>query len=79
MVQTIDLWNGDHLLVGGRVDGARLRTVLHQRQVRAGSLVVVPVRREDATQMALVKDNEVVQTLPAARADDPLHQRVLPR
>jgi hypothetical protein len=31
--------------------------------MRAGALVVVNIRRQDATQMALVEDHDVVETL----------------
>ena len=42
------------------------------------SVVIVLVRGEDATQMALVEDDEVVQTLAPERADDSLDIRILP-
>jgi hypothetical protein len=64
MVQTTDLSKRDHLPSGGRVDGARIRTVLSQGQMRSGSVVVVPVRREDSTQMVRVEDDQMIQTLP---------------
>ena len=45
----------------------------------AGSLVVIDVRREDAAQMALVEDDDVIQTLAANRAYNSLDESVLPR
>lgn len=47
--------------------------------MRAGSVVVIDVRRQDAAQVALVEDDEVIQTLATYRTDDPLDVRVLPR
>src|SRR6202030_1394488 len=44
----------------------------------AGTLVIVDVRGEDAAQMALVEDHDVIQTLAANRADHALDVRVLP-
>src|ERR1700730_16253115 len=44
----------------------------------AGTLVVVDVRGEDAAQMALVEDHDVIQTLAANRTDHALDVRVLP-
>ena len=38
--------------------------------MRARSVIVVNVRREDAAQMALVEDNDVIQTLAANRTYD---------
>src|SRR6266436_824166 len=46
--------------------------------MRAGSLVIVDVRGEDAAQMALVEDHEVIQTLAANRTYDTLDVCVLP-
>ena len=37
--------------------------VLVERKMSAGALVVVDVRRQDAEQMALVEDHDVIQTL----------------
>lgn len=81
MVQTTDLGNGDHLPAERRVvdHRTRIRTVFSQGQMRAGSVVVVLVSREDATQMALVEDNEVVQTLAPDRPNDSLGIWILPR
>ena len=47
--------------------------------MRAGALVVVDVRRQDAAQMALVEDHDVIQTFAANRADHALDIAVLPR
>jgi hypothetical protein len=62
MVQTTDLRNRDHVPSGGRTNRTMSRAVLHQRQMRAGAVIVVAVRGEDATQMALVEDDQVIQT-----------------
>jgi hypothetical protein len=45
----------------------------------AASVVVVDVRGEDAAQMALVEDHEVIQTLTANRTYDALDICVLSR
>jgi hypothetical protein len=76
MLQTTDLRDGDHLFSGGRVDRARLRTVFSQGQMGPCSVVIVLVRREDAAQMALVEDDEVVETLAPQRPDDSLYIRI---
>jgi len=47
--------------------------------MRARSVVVVDVRGEDAAQMALVEDHDVVETLATNRIDDALDVCVLPR
>src|SRR5712692_9142306 len=43
----------------------------------ASSLVVIDIRREDAAQMALVEDHDVIQTLAANRAYNSLDESVL--
>jgi hypothetical protein len=78
MMQTTDLRDGDYLSPFGRVDRARIRTVFSQGQMRPCSVVIVLVRREDAVQMALVEDDEVVETLAPDRPDDSLDIRILP-
>jgi len=78
MVQTTDLRNCDHLPSGGRMNWTRSRALLQQRQMRTGSMVVVSVRGEDTTQMAFVKDDEVVETLAPNRPGHSLDIRILP-
>ena len=47
--------------------------------MRAAAVVVVRIRGEDATQMALVADYDVVEALTAKRTDHSLDLCVLPR
>ena len=79
MVQTTDLWNGDHLPSVWRMNRTGIRAVLSQRQMRSGSVIVVLVRREDLKQMALGEDDQVVQTFPPNRPDGSLDVWILPR
>src|SRR5208337_4307962 len=44
-----------------------------------GCVVIVDIRGQDAAQMALVEDNDVIQTLAADRTDHSLDVSVLPR
>src|SRR6266851_5949694 len=46
--------------------------------MRPGKMVIIEVTCEDLAQMALVEDEEVVQTLAAYRTDDPLDVSILP-
>ena len=55
----------------GGMHRARIGTVFPHEQMRSGSVIVL-VRREGATQMALVEDNEVVQALTPDRANGSL-------
>src|ERR1700722_9099441 len=47
--------------------------------MRAGGLVVVEVRGQDAAQVALVEVHDVIQTFAANRIDHALDEGVLPR
>src|SRR4249919_3532435 len=61
------------------LDGARNRRVLVQGQVRARLIVVIQIRPQQMTEMALAKDNHVVNAFPPDRPDQPLRITILPR
>jgi len=79
VVRTTDLRDGDDSADPRRLDGARVRTILVERKMRPGAVVIIHVGREDAAQMALVEDDDMVQAFPPDRTDDPLDVGVLPR
>src|SRR5712692_10540155 len=78
MMQAADFSDSHHLSAPAWHDGAGVRTILVEREMSAGALVVVEVRGQDATQMALVEDHEVFQTLAANRTDHALDVSILP-
>ncbi len=78
MMQATDLWDGDGSSDSGRLDWARVRTILVERKMRAGALLIVDVRGEDSAQMALIEDHNVIETFAPERTDHPLDVRVLP-
>ena len=73
-----DLRDSDHLSDLARCDRARFRTIFVERKMGSGALVVVYVRGQDAAQMTLVQDHDVIQTLAANRTKHALDVRVLP-
>ena len=77
-MQAADSRDGDYLSDPAWHDRAGVGTILVERKMRAGALVVVDIRRQDATQMALVEDHDVLQTLAANRTDHALDVSVLP-
>ena len=77
-MQATDLWDGDDLSDPAWHDRARVGAILVERKMSASALVVVDVRGEDAAQMALVEDHDVIQTLAANRTDHALDVSVLP-
>jgi hypothetical protein len=79
MVQTAELWEGDNGAGGGRLYGARLRAILVQREMRAASVVILKVCRQNSAQVTLIKDDDVIETFAADRADEALDIGVLSR
>src|SRR5215472_12318868 len=78
MVQATDLGNRYDRPHPGRLNGPPKRRILAEREVRAGALVVVEVRFQDAPQTSLIQDNDVIQAFPTNRADQSLNVSVLP-
>jgi len=79
MMQAADLRDGDDSSDPAWLDRARIRAILIERKMRAGALVIVDIRGQDAAQMALVEDHDVVETFATDRTDHALDVSVLPR
>jgi hypothetical protein len=67
-----------HHDAAGRLDGAFRRRILAKREVRPRPLVVRHVGPKNSTEMPLIKDDDVVQTLAADRANDAFDVGILP-
>ena len=78
-MQTADLRDGHHSSDPAWLGEARVRAILVERQMRASALVIVDIRGQDAAQMALVEDHDVIQAFATDRTDHALDVRVLPR
>jgi hypothetical protein len=78
MMQTAHLRERDDLACRGWLYAARLRTILVEREMRPGLVVVLNIPRQDAAQVMLVKDNDVIQTFAADRADEAFELGILP-
>ncbi len=79
MVQSTDLRERDHVAHLGRLDRSRHGTVVVQRPVSAGVMVVSDVAAENSTEMLLVEDQDMVEALSTNGADQPFAIRILPR
>jgi hypothetical protein len=62
LMQAPDFWDGDNLSDSACLDRTWVGAILVERKMSTGALVVVDVRGEDAAQMALVEDHDVIQT-----------------
>ena len=65
MMEAPDLRERDNLAGRGRVYRSALRTILGEREMRSRLVVIMKVRRQHATQVALIEDDDVVETFAA--------------
>src|SRR5262245_58110153 len=79
MVQATDLRERDEFAGRGWMYRSALGTILAEREVRSRLVVIPKVRRQDAAQVTLIEDDDVIETLAADRADDAFDVGVLPR
>ena len=75
MVHTADLGNGDDLSDLGQL----YRPPAQDNPCPYPDASFIPRLSPSLAQVALVEDDEVIQTLAAYRTDDPLDVRILPR
>ena len=78
VMQAADFRDGDDSSDAAMLNRAGVGAIFIERKMRAGALVVVDVRGQDAAEMALIEDDDVVQALPSDRADGSLDVGVLP-
>jgi len=79
MMKSADLCQLNYSCECGRLNGSRNRRVFVQRQMSAGTSVIVEIGSQDPAQTRFVKDDHVVQAFSPYRPDQPLGIRVLPR
>ena len=78
MVESADLGQGNDASLRGWLDGARLGSILLEREMRPRAVVVAEVAVQTTTEMSLVQDDHVVEELAADAADHALGEGVLP-
>ena len=76
MMQATDFWDSDDSSDAAMLNGAGVGAIFVERKMRAGALVIVDIRGQDAAQMALVEDHEVIRTLAPDRTDHVLDASV---
>ena len=79
MMQATDFGNRDDRAQLGRFDWPAVGGILVEREVSARAMVVREVRNQDASQMPLAKDDDVIEAVAPDGADEPLRERILPR
>ena len=78
-MQATDFANRDDHAALRRLDRASAGCILVEREVSASPVIVLEVRAQDASQVPLAENDDMVQTLPPDRADEPLRDGILPR
>jgi len=78
VMKSSDLRKHTHLSAVGRLGGPSIARILAERHVRARPVVVGEVGTKDLSEMALVENNDVIQTISPDRADDPFGERISP-
>jgi hypothetical protein len=78
MMQTSDLREGNDLASSWRVYWARLGAILIEREMCSALVMKLKITRQDVAQVTLVKDDDVIETLTADRADEALDIWILP-
>src|SRR5882672_1607760 len=63
----------------GSLDRTRDRRILVQRPMRSNAVVIGRIVFQNAAQMFLAQDNDMVQTLAPDRSDQPFGKAILPR
>jgi len=78
MMQTTDLWEGNNLASGRWAYGPGLWTILVEREMRPRPMIVLNIGRQDAAQVTLIENDDVIETFAPDRANDPLDISILP-
>src|SRR5262245_42994803 len=79
MVKSTDLRNLNDPLRLVRLNCSTFWCVLIQRQVRAGFVIITEIIVEQSTQMVVIEDDHMIQTLATNASNHPLHVAILPR
>ena len=79
MVQATDFGDLHDLARRGKLDRPDVWSILVEREMGARPVIVSEIEGQDAAEMLLAEDEHVIQALAPDRADEPLHERLLPR
>jgi hypothetical protein len=78
MMEPADLQDGDDPATWHEFDDSWLGTVVVKRLVWPRGVVMGEIRAQDAAEMGLAQNDDVIEALAADGADDPFDERVLP-
>src|SRR5437870_11018907 len=78
MMKATDFANRDDVAEFRPLNWSTVGCVLVERQMSAGPMIVREVRGQDASQMPLGENDDMVQALASHRANEPLREGILP-
>ena len=78
MMEATDFGNPDDPAELRRLDRPSVGCVLVEREVSTCPIIVGEVRGQDASQMPLTENYDMLRALASHRPDEPLDERVLP-
>ncbi len=78
MVESADLGQGNDASLRGWLDGARLGSILLEREMRARAVVVAEVAVQTTTEVSLIQHDHMVEELAADGADHAFDEGILP-
>src|SRR5882762_1412047 len=79
MMQATDFWNRDDHAQARWLDWPSVGWVLVEREMSAMMMIVREVAGQGAAQVSFAQDEDMIETLAADRANEPLRVGVLPR
>src|SRR5260370_29582349 len=79
MRQATDFGNRDDRAERWRVDRPSVGCILVEREVSADPVIVREVRGQDASQVPLAENDDMIQALAPQRTDEALRKGILPR
>jgi hypothetical protein len=78
MVQASDMGKRYNITHLRRFNSSGFRWVLIQRNVRPAGMVIAKIFAKDSTQVPLIENNNMIQTVSAYRPDNSFNERILP-
>ena len=79
MMQAADFGKRHDRALRRRLDGPAVGRILVEREMSASLMIVREVAGQGAAQVSFAQDDDMIETLAADRADEPLRVGVLPR
>jgi hypothetical protein len=78
IMETAHLREGNNVACGGKLHATRPWAVLFEREMGSGVMMILKIAQQNAAQVTLAEDDNVIQAFTADRTDETLDMGVLP-